>query len=213
MNRDEIVGSIFIFFVCYLLGSIPAGYLLGKIKGLDIRKQGSGNIGFTNVYRIMGKTYGIITFIVDFLKGYLAVILTPYLCQMFDMAASSGIKTLAGLGAIIGHNWTFILRFKGGKGVLTSTGVFFALAPLETTLTLCAFLITVFRTHYISMGSLVSAVLLPFLTWSLSAPFPVVWLSIAAGASIFYKHLPNIKRLKAGTENSFSLFKKKQQKN
>ncbi len=203
----------FILTVSYLIGSFPTGYIIGKLKGIDIRKQGSGNIGFTNVYRILGPLPGIIVFIIDFLKGYLTVaIFCNYFGIILDYPVNSWIRTGVGCAAIAGHNWSVFLGFKGGKGVLTSAGVFFALSPLSASITLIFFIIVIFIWHIISLGSLISAILLPFLIWIFSEPLPVLLLSILACFSIILKHRDNIRRLIEGNEYYFVLFKKNNKK-
>jgi acyl phosphate:glycerol-3-phosphate acyltransferase len=193
-----------IIVLAYLLGSIPTGYWLGRMKGIDIRQFGSGNIGMTNVLRVLGKPYAILTFIVDVGKGTVAVTLLPWLLHTSD----PWMKVIAGLAAVCGHNWTVFLKFKGGKGVNTSAGVFLGLAWLPTLLVLVVFgiVLTIFR--YVSLGSIVAAVCFPILMLIFHQNILYIILSILLALFILIRHISNIKRLLAGTENKFSIKKK-----
>lgn len=190
--------------IAYLLGSIPTGYWLGRMKGVDIRKFGSGNIGMTNVLRVLGKPYAVLTFIVDVGKGAVAVTLVPYLLQTNE----PWMKVLAGLAVVCGHNWTIFLKFKGGKGVATSAGVFLGLAWLPTLLVILIFTIIVGITRYVSLGSMIAAVCFPILMLLFHQHLLYIILSILLAFFIIIRHRSNIKRLLAGTENKFSLKKK-----
>ena len=195
---------IFTILVAYLLGSIPTGYWLGRLKGLDIRQFGSGNIGMTNVLRVLGKPAAVLTLLVDIGKGAIAVTLIPYLLQTNE----PWIKVLAGLAAVCGHNWTIFLKFKGGKGVNTSAGVFLGLAWLPTLLVLVIFGIVLAIFRYVSLGSIIAAVCFPILMFLFHQHILYIILSILLALFIIIRHLSNIKRLLAGTENKFSLKKK-----
>ncbi|MBU1615979.1 glycerol-3-phosphate acyltransferase, partial [bacterium] len=116
--------EIILIIISYLIGSIPAGFIVGRLKGIDIREHGSGNIGFTNVLRTLGPLPGAVVFATDLAKGIIPV----YLSRIF--LENEGLPVICGLAAILGHSFTIFLKFKGGKGVLTTTGVFLALAPL-----------------------------------------------------------------------------------
>jgi glycerol-3-phosphate acyltransferase PlsY len=190
--------------IAYLLGSIPTGYWLGRMKGVDIRQFGSGNIGMTNVLRVLGKPYAILTLLVDIGKGAVAVTLIPYLLYTPD----PWVKVLAGLAAVCGHNWTIFLKFKGGKGVATSAGVFLGLAWLPTLLVLGIFGIILGLFRYVSLGSIVAAVCFPILMLLFHQHILYIILSILLALFIIIRHRSNIKRLLAGTENRFSLKKK-----
>lgn len=193
-----------IIIIAYLLGSIPTGYWLGRIKGIDIRQFGSGNIGMTNVLRVLGKPAAILTLIVDIGKGAVAVTLIPYLLHTTD----PWMKVLAGLAAVSGHNWTIFLKFKGGKGVATSAGIFLGLAWLPTVLVLLIFGIVLALFRYVSLGSIVAAVCFPILMFLFHQHILYIILSILLALFIIIRHRSNIKRLLAGTENKFSLKKK-----
>lgn len=193
----------------YLLGSIPTSYIFGKIlKGIDIREHGSGNAGATNALRILGTKWGVLTMILDMAKGWLAVFLGRLL---LDNPANWVLICLA-LGAIIGHIFTIYLGFKGGKGVATSAGVFIALAPIPVAIALVVFIITVWLTRYVSLGSMLAA-LVAFgaeLFINIKHNFAdkeILGLVILIVAFIIFRHKANIQRLLAGNENKLK-FKK-----
>lgn len=194
---------LIIYCVCsYLIGAIPTGFLMAKlVKGVDIRTVGSGNPGATNVFRSVGAAAGIITFLFDALKGYLPV---------FVVAKMSGGGhvywwILAGLCAIVGHVWTVFLGFKGGKGVATACGVFFALMPAATFFTFTFFLIIVYFTRYISVGSISAAAFLPAFAWVTGQPKVLCGFAAIVGLLVIIKHRNNIARLIKGTENKFGV--------
>jgi glycerol-3-phosphate acyltransferase PlsY len=193
-----------IIILAYLLGSIPTGFWLGRMKGIDIRQFGSGNIGMTNVLRVLGKPYAILTFLVDVGKGAIAVTLLPWLFHTPD----PWMKVIAGLAAVCGHNWSIFLKFKGGKGVNTSAGVFLGLAWLPTLLVLVIFGIVLAIFRYVSLGSIVAAVCFPILMFLFHQNILYIILSILLALFIIIRHISNNKRLLAGTENKFSLKKK-----
>jgi len=178
----------------YCLGSIPFGYLVGKVKGYDLRKKGSGNIGATNVFRVVGKKEGIFVFILDFLKGFLPVI------YFSDISVPAGILAL--LGAIIGHMTTPFLRFKGGKGVATGFGGIVALMPLPALIAFGVWVILVAITRRISVGSLCAALSLPISYFYLSRPMfkSVLYISVLIAILVFITHRKNIGRLIKGEE-------------
>ena len=188
----------------YVSGSIPAAYLAGKWSGVDLRSHGSGNLGATNVVRVLGAKVGLAVFLVDIAKGALPVWFLP------RATAATGdsftwIAVACGVAAIIGHTRPLFLRFKkGGKGVATACGVFLALAPLQTLLTLIVFAAVVFASGYVSLSSLTSAVALPvFLAVSVGIRSPLFTVSLLTGAFVFWTHRANIQRLREGTEYRF----------
>jgi glycerol-3-phosphate acyltransferase PlsY len=188
----------------YALGSIPAAYLAGKWKGIDLRKHGSGNLGATNVFRVLGPRIGGAVFAFDMLKGALPVLL---FWRYVDptIASSAIIQILCGVAAIAGHVRPVWLGFgKGGKGVATAGGVFLALAPVETGLALAAFALTLFASGYVSLGSMIAAALLPILLiirYGIASPLVTVCAIVAV--FVFWTHRANIQRLRQGTENRF----------
>ena len=184
----------------YLLGSIPFGYILVKsTEGKDIRSMGSGNIGATNVFR-RSRLAGALTFALDAGKGYLAVVLAAWLSD-----GDLQWKAVAALAAIIGHVFTVWLLFKGGKGVATGCGAYFALAPVAVLTTLVFFVLILILTRYISLASIGATGLFPF--WAYVFGFPpavLIWGSVGA-LLIIAKHHQNIRRLFSGTESKLVL--------
>ncbi|HVO94548.1 MAG TPA: glycerol-3-phosphate 1-O-acyltransferase PlsY [Terriglobales bacterium] len=189
-----VIGTI-IF--AYLLGSIPTGYVLGSFAGVDIRAVGSGNIGATNVARVVGKWSGIVTLIVDAAKGFIPV-------YAASLAGLSGSETaLAGLAAVLGHLFPIFLKFKGGKGVATALGVLLAVAPLVTLILLVVFAAVMAATRIVSLSSITAALAAPVALWLLSYSFVEVVLGAALAVLIVARHYGNICRLLAGTEPRF----------
>ncbi len=179
----------------YLLGSVPIGYLLVRLKGIDIRKVGSGNIGFTNVLRTVGWKYGLPTLIFDVGKGFLFPFFTLYL------GLAEWVAILAGFSAIYGHNWSIFLKGKGGKGVLTTCGVFLGLAPVPALGALGVFCLSLLLARYISVGSTIAAISLPlFIFLLLRDKTSILILSLISAIFVVVKHIPNFKRLIIGTE-------------
>jgi acyl phosphate:glycerol-3-phosphate acyltransferase len=198
----------------YLLGSIPFGYLLVRIfRGEDVRQTGSGNIGATNVARTGSKLLAIATLLLDAAKGYVAVAHVFFLARHHpDHLPQWGPHTvytlaaLAGLFALFGHMFPVWLRFKGGKGVATALGAFLALAPAAVLVALAAFTVIVAVTRYVSLGSILAAVVFPFAAWWLNPPTrsaSVMLLMAASSVLIIVRHKDNIRRLLAGEENRF----------
>lgn len=192
----------------YFLGSIPTGYLVAKAKGVDIRSVGSGNIGATNVFRILGKGPGIFVLSVDALKGFLACRLVAGLVWKYlGHAGPEGSQTheylaiAAGICAILGHNYTCWLNFKGGKGIATSAGVLIALVPKAFVVTLIVWLVVFLFGRYVSLASILAAVILPFATWQLEGSPVLIFITSLMAALAIYKHRSNIQRLLNGTEN------------
>jgi len=197
----------------YLLGSIPFGFVVGKALGVDIRKQGSGNIGATNVLRTMGRKWGVLVFTLDALKGLVAVLAIERLIGIDTAVAGPHLSEaqagiLAGVGCILGHNFPVWLGFKGGKGIATSAGVLLGLAPLATILALTVWVLTFYGTRYVSVASIVAAATLPTLIgiqqWIWRGRLDVVfWFAAVAAVLAIGRHRPNIQRLLAGTEHRF----------
>ena len=180
----------------YFAGGIPTGYIVVKrLKGYDIRTKGSGNPGTANVYRNAGTVAGLITLVVDALKGYAPV----YLCIALQPRRPE-LAIAAGAAAIIGHNWTPLLGFKGGKGVATSAGVFLALIPLPMAATMAAFAIAVAISGHISVGSMTAAIALPIAALAFHSQTAYCIAAAVSGGLIIYKHIPNLKRLRQNKE-------------
>ena len=192
--------------LAYLLGSIPTGYLVARARGVDIRSVGSGNIGATNVFRILGKQAGIIVLTVDALKGFLATWLLPILVPMIFPGGDSikeWLQITAGISAVLGHNYTCWLKFKGGKGIATSAGVLIALFPMAFLVCLGVWLIVFLASKYVSLASILAAACLPIAVWFFNASTRMLVVAILMAALAIYKHRANIDRLLKGTENRF----------
>lgn len=192
---------ISILVISYLIGSIPGGYISGKgWGGVDVREHGSGNIGTTNVLRVLGKGPALVAFLIDLGKGIAAVWIAGIIPAQFD---STIIRAVAGLVCICGHNWSFLLKFRGGKGVATSAGVFLILTPLPFVMALLTMAGTVGITRYVSLGSMVSASTLPLYIWVLTGrdSLSYVLLAIIVAGLVIARHFSNLKRLLAGQEH------------
>ena len=190
--------------LAYLLGSVPTGFLVGKARGIDVRMVGSGNIGATNVMRALGKRLGAFVLIIDGLKGYLACAWIPHLALSLGNAAAIHVeflRILAGIAAILGHNYTCWLKFKGGKGIATSAGVLGALVPWSLLIIASVWLLVFAATRYVSLASIAAAFTLPFAAWLTRSSLIMVAITAAIGALAIYKHRSNIHRLLQGTEN------------
>ena len=196
-NVYEIMHIFFI--VCaYLLGSIPFGFAIGKIKGVDIRKYGSGNIGTSNVARILGKKAAIATLLGDGLKGLFPVLLARFL------GLDEGWIVAVGLAAIAGHNWSMYLKFKGGKGVTTTYGAYLGIAWLPGLLTIATWLLVTKVTKKSSLAALSSSALGPIFALVLGNSQPVIIFAVLGAVMIYARHTENIKRILAGTENTLT---------
>ncbi len=185
--------------VAYLVGSIPTAYLVGRANGVDLRTVGSGNLGATNVFRTLGWKWGLFVYLVDVLKGALPVLLLP---AAVGVARGWPWGVAFGVLAIAGHvRPVFLLGKGGGKGVATASGVFLALAPIPAASALVAFAVVVAATRYVSLGSLIGAVVLPVaLLWQEHGPSPLVLVSASVAAFVFWTHRDNIGRLRRGEE-------------
>lgn len=197
-------------FVSYLLGSIPAGYLAGRLAGIDIRKSGSGNIGATNVTRVLGKRYGYPVFLIDFLKGFAAVRVSILISQRAHLLPTwlELVGILAAVCCVIGHSFPVWLQFKGGKGVATSAGALFALMPLVLVIGVVIWVVTFQFTRYVSVASMTAAVALPIVIWimvSLGQTHDTTMLcfSVCLAAVVILRHRSNLSRLMRGTEPRF----------
>lgn len=179
----------------YLLGSIPFAFLLSRRwSGLDIRRSGSGNVGAANVLRTSGVAAALTVMVLDMAKGAGSVIVVQRL------SGTDAAPAAAGLAAIVGHIYPVWLRFRGGKGVATACGVFSILTPVALAPAVALFVVTVWITRYVSLGSLVATVVLGPLAYAFHAPDVVVATAAAAAAVIVFRHRSNLRRLAAGTE-------------
>ncbi len=183
--------------VAYLLGSIPTGYLMAAWRGIDVRAAGSGNIGATNVARVVGKCQGILTLIADVAKGLIPVF------AALQLGAAPAAAGLVGTAAFLGHLYPVFLKFHGGKGVATALGVFIGLAPLVTLVLIVIFAAVALTSRIVSLSSMAAALAAPVALWFFSYPPPVIGLSALIAAMIILRHRGNLRRLLAGTEPRF----------
>jgi glycerol-3-phosphate acyltransferase PlsY len=181
----------------YLLGSIPTGYILGSLAGVDVRKEGSGNLGATNVARVLGIGRGLLTLAIDVGKGVLAVLIAR------QLDVSLPWQLLAGAASFLGHLYPVFLWFRGGKGVATALGVFLYLAPVPTLVLMGIFAVTVAASRIVSLGSLIAAVSAPIVFWMFALSPPVIVMAGFIAAMITCRHRGNIQRLLSGTEPKF----------
>lgn len=188
----------------YLLGTISTGYIVGKFMQVDIRSHGSGNAGTTNAFRVLGRKAGIITFIGDFLKAFIPLMLIKLVIWP-ELDYVKLLELVFGFGCVIGHNYPVWLHFKGGKGIAVTGGVFVAFDPWILVPGTILFAGCVLITKYVSVGSLVIALLFPIWIafFNVGAPFYAAMVIVAAcyTVSAFYRHRANIRRLLNGTEN------------
>lgn len=183
--------------LAYLLGSIPTGLLLGKAYGIDVRKEGSGNIGATNLYRTVGRKVGAMTLVGDCLKGLLPVLVVKYSTLPPDYAA------WVGLAAFCGHVFSLFLKFKGGKGVATALGVFLALAPMAVAIAIAVFAAFMSTWRYVSLGSIAAAAIMPVAVAIRGGSRALITVTLIIAVVVIIRHHENIRRLIAGTENRF----------
>jgi len=202
---NEFIVIILLLLASYLIGSIPFSYLIGKLfYNTDIREHGSRNVGATNVFRVLGKKAGVAAMFLDAGKGYVTVILVAKLFAGYEsgfMTDPIYIKILCGVFAVIGHNWTVFLKFKGGKGVATSIGVALGLVPAAAGIAFASFGLILFLTRYVSLSSMLGALIFFIVLFVFKESAPILVFGGLALVMIVVRHIPNIKRLLKGTEN------------
>src|ERR1051325_865797 len=189
--------------LAYVAGSFPSAYLAGKARGIDLRKHGSGNLGATNVIRVLGAKFGLAVFAVDVAKGALPVVFLPrYTVSPWPPV---WIAIACGVATIVGHTRPVFLGFRrGGKGVATAAGVFLALAPIQTLLILIVFAVVLLTSGYVLVGSLICAALLPVLIAVTVGPTsPILTISVLVALFVFWTHRANIARLRRGDDHRF----------
>lgn len=199
---------IFVALLSYLIGSVPSGYIAGRIAGIDIRKVGSGNIGATNVTRSLGKKYGYPVFAADFGKGLLAVFLANRIAHHSAAGPPEFFDIVAAVCCVLGNAFPVWLGFRGGKGVAVSAGLLFALMPWAGLVIILLWLALFYLTGYVSLASLVAAILLPVVVFLLlrfgrMTEWSFLYVSIGLTMFIVIRHRSNITRLLRGTEQSF----------
>ena len=180
----------------YFAGAVPFGFLIGKMRGVDVRTVGSRNIGATNVFRTAGKKWGLLAFLCDFLKGFL-----PTLAAAKCAGCGADLPVAVGLACVIGHTLTVFMKFKGGKGVATAFGMMVALIPYLALGALALFAVTVWLSHYISLGSCLAAVALGIAVWFCGCPLSLKVVVALIAVFVIVKHKSNIRRLIDGCEN------------
>jgi glycerol-3-phosphate acyltransferase PlsY len=195
----------------YLLGSIPFGYLAGRIAGIDIRKCGSGNVGATNVIRTLGKGYGYPVFVADFLKGFGAVKISMLVATRLQPGWSSSemFGIVAAISSVLGHSFPVWLNFKGGKGVATSAGALFCLAPVAALVGASVWILTFLVTRYVSVASVAAAAALPVIILIITrlretGGKSLFYSSVCLAAVVIWRHRSNLSRLVRGTEARFT---------
>lgn len=185
--------------VGYLLGSCPFGYWAGRLKGVDLRSQGSGNIGGTNAIRVLGPRVGVPALLLDIAKGAVAVLVASQL-------GGTGTEVLAAAAAMVGHTRSIFLGFRGGgKAVATGAGAMLALVPEVTVPVAVVWIAVSLLTRYISVASMVSAVVLVIGVIATGQPWPIVVFALFGAGVVIWRHRTNIARLRAGTENRLNL--------
>lgn len=190
-------GRIGILLTAYLVGSVPTGYWLGLAwKGIDVRQHGSGNLGATNVFRVLGKGPGLLTLGIDIFKGLAPVLIVQH---VYPDDVSMALST--GLFAILGHTLSVFVRFRGGKGVATSAGVFAALLPGPSVVGLFVFAVVFGLTRYVSLGSISGALTLAASAFAFAAPRSLAWAAVGVATFVVWTHRTNIGRLLNGTEH------------
>ncbi len=197
-------------FFSYLIGSIPAGYIAGRIVGIDIRTVGSGNIGATNVTRVLGKRYGYPVFIVDFLKGFAAVGMSIMIAKRAQpvLIPSELLGVVGAVACVLGHSFPVWLGFKGGKGVAASAGALFGLMPFVALIAVAVWLIIFYLTRYVSVASMTAALSVPITILSMmflgqTGETALLYFSICLAAVVIVRHRSNLLRLVRGTEPRF----------
>lgn len=198
MEAMVVWGSCLI--AAYLGGAIPFGYIVGRMRGVDIRTVGSKNIGATNVYRSVGHGWGLLVFACDFAKGVLPALICS-LCFSGRGAEFANLPLCAGVASVIGHTLTVFMRFRGGKGVATAFGVFMALAPYPSLIAFGVFVFTVWLSHYISLGSILAAITLGITVWLFPATIALRVVAGLIALFVILKHRSNISRIINGCEN------------
>jgi glycerol-3-phosphate acyltransferase PlsY len=203
--------ALAVCFVGYLFGSFPAGYFAGRIAGVDVRSVGSGNIGATNVLRVLGKGWGYAVFFVDAFKGFAAVRVALFLADHVAFARPHAVyfAILAAVMCVVGHTCPVWLGFKGGKGVATSAGVVFGLMPLAAVTIFLVWVIVFEITRYVSLASLIAATALPvtvalMIRWKMIEGYGLLYFSTVLTILVLWRHRSNFSRLLKGTEQRFN---------
>jgi acyl phosphate:glycerol-3-phosphate acyltransferase len=210
-----LIPALCLILFAWFCGSLPFGYWAGRLKGIDIRQHGSGNIGATNVLRVLGKKVGIPCFLLDMAKGALPTFLASWWMQRIGAGPNTAtlVAVLAAAAAVLGHSFTFWLGFKGGKGVATSAGALVGLAPWALVIAFIVWLIVFYTTRYASLASILAAVALPLamvavMTYQQTWNFVLLGFGVVMGVLVVVRHRSNIKRLLLGQESRIEQKKK-----
>ncbi|MCE9615790.1 MAG: glycerol-3-phosphate 1-O-acyltransferase PlsY [Lentisphaerae bacterium] len=206
MDTNLAAGAALI--AAYLIGAIPFGLIVSRARGVDIRKVGSGNIGATNVFRCVGKPWGMLVFALDMLKGLAPTACFPALVGALSGHTPGHLGLACGLAAVAGHNWPVYLGFKGGKGVATTTGVLLGVSPAAMGIGLLAWIVTFVLARYVSVASMVAAVVVAAGAWWMEPAGVTRAVFTLLAAFVLWRHKSNMQRLRNGTESRFD-FKKK----
>ncbi len=195
----QVIGFAVLLFLAYIAGSIPFGLVVGKVfYGVDVRELGSGNVGTTNVFRVLGKKAGIAVMISDILKGYIPAVVAA---ALFDPWVAIFIAS----APVLGHIYSIFLKGKGGKGIATGAGVVLALVPVAFLIIFSTWLLLIVVTRYVSVASLVAALMVPILTIAFGEPLPYEIAGVLVAVLVWWAHRGNISRLLAGEENRVTL--------
>ena len=198
---------VLVLLTSYFAGSFPTSYLLGRLlKGIDIRDFGSGNVGATNTFRVLGPGPGVLVFLIDMAKGAVPVcLITPYIADCMGGLPPAWLKIFSGICAIAGHNWSIFLKFRGGKGVATSVGVLLGISAKSLGLSAGVWVLVTGFFRYVSLGSIAAAVSLPVFMWLGGEDKATLFFGIAVALLIVVKHRSNITRLVNHTEKKIGL--------
>ncbi len=204
------MGTALTAIIAFFMGSISAGAIAGHMAGMDLREHGSGNLGATNAFRILGPRYGTPVLLFDIVKGAIPVLFIAPLFAAASPLGPTGIRTLAALAAVAGHIWSPFVGFRGGKGVATAAGAFLALSPFATLAAIVVWAALALGTRYFSVGSIGGSLVLPLTVWlearlrGTPQPWVLVGTTVVLTILIVIRHRSNIARLRRGEENRFS---------
>ncbi len=202
MSALGIAAFVAMLLLAYLAGSIPFGVVVGKLfYHVDVREHGSGNVGTTNVFRVLGKKAGVTVLVCDMLKGYIPAVIAAH----FLRETNPWLVIFIAAAPVVGHMYSVFLKGSGGKGVATGAGVVLALVPLAGGILIVVWVLLIFITRYVSLASLVAALLVPVLVFAFGYPLPYEIAGVLLTVVIFWAHRGNIRRLIAGNENRVKL--------
>jgi glycerol-3-phosphate acyltransferase PlsY len=202
MSALEVAAFVAALLLAYLMGSIPFGLVVGKVfYHVDVREHGSGNVGTTNVFRVLGKKAGVVVLVCDMLKGFIPAFIAAY----FLRETNPWLVIVIAAAPVVGHMYSVFLRGSGGKGVATGAGVVLALVPLAFGVIAVVWVLLILITRYVSLASLVATLLVPVFVFALGDPLPYLIAALLVTVGIFWAHRGNIRRLLTGTENRVKL--------